>query len=255
MHLKPNKELSDQIYAETLSRIKEDDDSVPMYDDPYFYYSRTVKGLQYPIKCRTHLSMESPEEVILDLNLMPDEYIDLGTCAVSPDHSILAYSLDLSGAETYSIYFKNLATGRILGQPITETGGDIVWYNDSRTIIYNTLDETHRSFKLWKQEVGNLYGELVYHETNEQFIVSPGKTLSKKFILIDTCSSLTSEVLYIDASATKDAPKLFLARKFEHKYKVEHQEDCFIILSDGYNQKYLNSRLCFCPLVCVSDIV
>ena len=68
--------------------IVEDDSTVPVFKDPFFYASRTEKGKQYSIYYRKQ-ALDGPEEVLLDLNTLPHEYMDLGTCKVSPDHKVI----------------------------------------------------------------------------------------------------------------------------------------------------------------------
>ncbi|KAI8908915.1 peptidase S9A prolyl oligopeptidase domain protein beta-propeller [Gorgonomyces haynaldii] len=247
MHLEKNELLIEKIYQETLTKIKEDDDSVPYYREPYFYYTRTEKGKQYPIRCRRHLTMENPEEVLLDLNLMPEEYISLDEFQVSPNHQFAAYSLDLDGSENYQIFFKDLKTDKILeSETIPKTGGMITWFNDNQTILYNTLDKIHRSDKIWKHKIGKKEDELVFEEKDEKFLVWAQKTQSSKYISIVATSSLTREYHLLDASDPQSQPKLFLGRVTGHKYDVEHQGSKFIITTDGAG-KYLNNRLCVCP--------
>lgn len=150
-------------------------DSPPVFRAPYYYYSRTCKGLQYSIYCRR--LNDGPEEILLDQNKMTHEYNSLGSYEISPNHEILAYSLDLDGSECYNICciyfildFKNLATGNIIAT-IEQTGGDIEWFQDSNTVLYNMLDEIHRSFKVFRFTINNGEKVEVYHETDEKFMV------------------------------------------------------------------------------------
>ena len=46
------KPFSEALYKEMLGRIKQTDLSVPTRDGRFYYYRRTVEGLQYPIRCR-----------------------------------------------------------------------------------------------------------------------------------------------------------------------------------------------------------
>jgi oligopeptidase B len=110
-----------------VGRIQEDDQDVPIYHEPFWYYKRTVQNKNYPIYARK-ATLDSPEEVLLDLNLRSEEYIDLGDIEVSPDHSILAFSLDFNGNEKYQLFFKNLETNQILEkETIENTSGSIAW--------------------------------------------------------------------------------------------------------------------------------
>ena len=105
-------ELQATLYKEMLGRIKQTDDTVPMRRDDYFYYTRTEEGKQYAIYCRKHRSLDAPEEVLLDGNLLAEghTYFRIGNFVVSPDHSLLAYSVDYDGDEAYTIHVKVLAS-------------------------------------------------------------------------------------------------------------------------------------------------
>ena len=102
--------LQTQLYEEILARIKERDLSVPYRKDDYYYYSRTEEGKAYPIYCRKRGSLDAGEEVLLDQNQLANghEFCDLGVLAVSPNHQILAYSTDTTGAERYTLFFLDL---------------------------------------------------------------------------------------------------------------------------------------------------
>ncbi|MGC1199464.1 MAG: hypothetical protein WA882_21400, partial [Geitlerinemataceae cyanobacterium] len=100
------------LYKEMLARIQETDLSVPSRKDNYYYYSRTEQGKDYPIYCRKKDSLDAIEEVLIDQNKLAEgyEYFDVGTLEVSPNHQILAYSIDTSGSEEYTLFFLDLTT-------------------------------------------------------------------------------------------------------------------------------------------------
>ena len=139
----PTKPLQEKLYQEILGRIQETDLSVPVKRDDYFYYTRTEEGKAYSIQCRKHGSLDAPEEILLDSNVLAEgqKYFRLGNFAVSPDHRLLAYSTDLEGDEAYTIQVKNLATGELLPDRIANTYYTLEWANDNRTFFYTVLDE------------------------------------------------------------------------------------------------------------------
>lgn len=148
--MKPNKELTDTIYKEIVGRIQEDDSSVPVKRGGYSYYSKTIKDAQYSVYLR---KMGDVEQVLFDQNAMNIEYMDLGKIQVSPNHKILCYTLDTDGSEFYTIYFKDLETGQMLSDKIEKTSGDFEWTEDSKAIYYTTLDDIHRSDKVFRHVV------------------------------------------------------------------------------------------------------
>ena len=129
------------LFDEMVGRIQETDLSVPVKDGAYWYYTRTEDGLDYPIRARKLESMDAEEEVLLDLNTLDHEYIGLGAYAVSPDHNLLAYSLDLTGREIYTMRFIDLRTGEHLGDVIEGITRNVAWANDNTTVFYTRQDE------------------------------------------------------------------------------------------------------------------
>ncbi|KAI8897011.1 oligopeptidase B [Globomyces pollinis-pini] len=243
-----DQELSDTIYNEIISRIQEDDEQVPTFKDPYYYYSRTVKGQQYPIYCRKLHTLDSPEEIVLNQNEMKQEYQDLSYYRISPNHKILAYSMDFDGSENYKIFFKDLTTGQLIeSETIEKSAGSIEWAQDSQTVFYNTLDDIHRPDKIYRHEFGVADDVLIYHEPDPKFVVGFEKSLSNKYIFIGSFSKLTNEYHYIDANFPKTDPILFNKRENRHRYSVEHQGDRFLILTD-LGGKCLNNTLYSCPI-------
>ncbi|KAJ3193628.1 hypothetical protein HK101_004478 [Irineochytrium annulatum] len=246
----PNSKLIDTIYKEFVSRLKEDDSEPPFSrDGVYHYYTRTIKGQEYPLYCRKKGSMDAAEEIYLNINKFKDEYLDLGDVEVSPDHQTLVYSLDKAGDEVYDVYIKDLVTGKTKPKPIVKKmGGDLEWDAKGKNIFYNILDSTHRSCGIKRHVIGTdgKNDTLIYDEPDEIYDVGLGKTASERFIFISSSSTLTDEISYIDADDPDAGLKLFCPREKGHKYDVTHQGDRFLILTDSDGA--LNFKLMECSL-------
>jgi oligopeptidase B len=232
--------LQSKLYAEMLGRIKQTDLSVPTKRDDYFYYTRTVEGQQYPIFCRKHGSLEAPEQILLDGNAMAEgkKYFRTGNFSASPNHRLLAYSIDYEGDEAYTIFVKDLVTGQLLVDEIPNTYYSLEWGNDNVTFFYTVLDDAKRPFKVFRHALGVKEDALVYHETDERFTVELSKTLSRAYIFINIGSSLTSEVRYVSADRPEDQFHVVLPRVQETEYDVAHhiangRESFFIRTNDG----------------------
>ena len=228
--------LQSKLYSEILGRIKQTDLSVPLKRDGYFYYSRTVEGKQYAIRCRKKGSLDAPEEILLDENQMAEghKYFRVGNFSISPNHRLLAYSVDYDGDEAYTIHVKNLATGKLLADEIPNTYYSLEWGNDNATFFYTVLDPAKRPYKVFRHTLGRKKDTLVYHETDEKFNVELSKTSSRAYILIDIGSSLTSEVRYVSADHPKGDFQPILPRVHETEYDVTHHGDSwFIRINDG----------------------
>jgi oligopeptidase B len=230
--------LQEQLYCEMLGRIQETDLSVPERIDDWFYYSRTEAGRQYPILCRRHLRLDAPEEIALDQNLLAQghDYFRVGSLAISPDHRLLAFSTDTTGAETYTLFVKDLASGMLLPERIDNTSYGVEWAADNRTLFYTTMDETHRPWRLHRHRLGTDASEdaIVYEEADGSVLLSLGKTRSRAFILVDLSSHSASEVRYIPADDPEAPLRLVAPREPEVEYTVEHHGDrFFIVTNDG----------------------
>ena len=116
--MKSTAALQEKLYNEMVSHIKETDENVPYRDGDYYYYSRTVKGLQYPIYARKKGSLDAKEEITLDMNEMAKglKFLGLGAYAVSDDGNYLAFSTDTTGYRQYKLQIKDLRTGRAVAR-------------------------------------------------------------------------------------------------------------------------------------------
>jgi oligopeptidase B len=238
--MKPSRPLQGRLYREMLSRIKETDTEVPYREGEWFYYSRTRKGRQYRIYCRKHGRLAAREEVILDLNLLARgrPYLGLGALDVSPDAGLLAYSADYTGFREYTLYFKNLANGRLLPERI-DKARSIAWASDSRTLFYVTEDSAKRASRVWRRVLGVAGSEtLMYEEQDERFSVSVDRSLSGGFIFITSASATTSEVRYVPAAAPLSEPRLFLPRRQELEYYLDHGGDSFYIVTNDRGRNF-----------------
>ncbi|MGF1590710.1 MAG: S9 family peptidase [Pleurocapsa sp.] len=241
-------QLQQSLYQEMLSRIKETDLSVPYRLQDYYYYSRTQEGQAYPIFCRKYQSLDAAEEILLDQNELAAEaeFFSLGVISISPNQQILAYSVDTTGAEQYTLYFLNLATRELYSETIADTYYSFAWGNDNQTTFYTKIDAANRPYQLWRHTLGSNSGDvLVYQEDNEAYYLSVGKTRSRAYILLDLGSKVTSEVYYLDANQPTGEFKLFQPRQTGIEYSIEHHRDRFYIVT---NESAINFKLMMTPV-------
>lgn len=184
------------LYKEMLSRIKETDLSVPYKNGLYWYYTRTVEGLQYPIFCRRPGSMDGAEQVTLDVNALAagKPYMALGAYTVSENGRWLAYSTDEVGFRQFKLVVKDLDTGAVT-PVLAERVTSVVWANDDRTLFYSTEDETtKRSDRIYRHRRDQPAGEPILEEPDELYRVHVGKTRSRGYVVAITASATTSEI-------------------------------------------------------------
>jgi len=241
--------LQTTLYKEMLSRIQETDLSVPCRDGDYYYYSRTEAGQAYAIHCRKKGSLEGAEEILLDENLLAAgyEFFELGTFEVSPDHQLLAYSVDTSGAELYTLFFLDLNTRELYPETIPETYYSFAWGNDCRTVFYTQVDAAHRPFKLFRHQLNTAIAAdtLVYHEPDDSYYLNIGKTRSEAYLLMSLSSKITSEVHYLEADNPTGEFQVVRPRTVGVEYDIEHHNDVFYIVT---NDDAINFKLMSAPV-------
>ena len=245
--MKPTQAFREALYKEMLGRIKETDEQVPYRQGEYFYYSRTEQGKQYPILCRKKGSLTAAEEVTLDLNKMAEgqKFFSLGAYQMSTDGNLLAFSTDVVGYRQYKLHVKDLRNGKIV-ENIAERVVSVAWANDNKTIFYSQEDETtKRSHKILRTVLGNGKHDLLYEEKDELYRTFVGKTRSKGYVMAITASSTTSEIRYLPADQPGGDLKLFLPRKENHEYYVDHLGDQFYVRT---NDQGKNFRLVTAPV-------
>jgi oligopeptidase B len=251
-HLAP---LRQKIFDEIKARTKETDLSVPTRRGDWWYYGRSFEGKQYGVQCRCPVAdpddwappllgehTEIPgEQVLLDENVEAEghEFFALGAASVSIDANILAYSVDVTGDERYTLRFKDLRTGRLYGDEIVGIGAGVTWAADNHTVYYTTLDDAWRPDTIWRHRIAaGLPAEKVYHEPDDRFWLAVGRTRSSSYIIIAAGSAVTSEVRYGDAGDPQAEFTTVWPRRELVEYSVEHAivggQDRFLILhNDG----------------------
>jgi oligopeptidase B len=231
------KDFQQQLFDEMKARIKEDDESVPYLYNGYYYITRFEKGKEYPIFSRKKGSLTAKEEIMFDCNEMAKgkAYFKLSGLNVSEDNKLVSFATDETGRRIYTLQVKNLETGEILADKIPNVNGESVWANDNKTLFYSTKDKkTLRSDKIHKHVLGTdaKKDELVYFEKDDTFTVYVAKTKSKKFIVIGSTSTLTSEFQTLNANEPNGKFKVFQPRLRGLEYNISHYNDHFYIVTN-----------------------
>ena len=236
--------LQTRLYDEMLARIKETDLSVPYRKDEYYYYSRTETGKAYRIYCRKKGSLDASEEVLLDENKLATEhdFFELGVFAISPNHQILAYAVDTSGSEQYTLFFLNLDTHQLYPENIPDTYVSFAWGNDNQTGFYTKLDDANRPYQLFRHTLGTSPTEdvLIFEEPDDAYPLYISQTRSQAYILLLLYSSITTEVYYLDANHPRGDFKLIHPRTKGIEYGIDHHGDHFYIFT---NESATNFKL------------
>jgi len=218
--------LQHALYQEMVARIEETDLSVPVRKGPWSYYSRTVEGSSYSIHCRRPVDGPGDEQIVLDENALAKGhgYFALGNSSVSPDHRLLAYATDTTGAERYTMRVLDLETGSLYPEAIEDTSYGVAWANDNATLFYVRVDDAMRPHQLWRHVVGTDPAQdvLIHEEADERFYLGVGRTKDDGYVLMGLDSKVTSEVRALDANRPEGEFSVIEPRRQGVEYSVEH---------------------------------
>ncbi|MDR4493227.1 MAG: S9 family peptidase [Nitrospirales bacterium] len=235
--------LQTKLFEEIKGRIKEADLSVPFQIRDYWYFIRFQEGEEYPLYCRKSVEHEANEELMVDANELAKghEYFSLGSWAVSSGQDILAFATDTQGRRIYNIQFKDLQHGTLLPDVIESVTGNMAWANDNRTLFYARQDQgTLRSYQIYRHVLGTSPSTdvLVYEERDETFSVFVTKSKSRRFLLVGSHQTITSEYHFLDADTPTADWTIFQPRAREHEYDVDHLGDDFYIRTNDQAKNF-----------------
>ena len=244
------KDFQTHLFEEMKARIKEDDSSVPYFYNGYYYITRFEKGKDYPIYSRKKGTMEAPEEIMFDCNEMAKghAYFNLNGINVSDDNQWVAFGVDTVSRREYTLQIKNLKTGEVLPEKIQETTGGSTWASDNSTLFYSRKDEqTLRPDRIFRHHLGNdiATDALVYTEKDETFSTFVYRSKSKKYVIIGSNSTLTSEYQILEADHPNGTFRMFQKRTRGLEYSISHYNDTFYIVTN--KDKAFNFKLMTTP--------
>lgn len=233
----PLKPLENKLYEEIVSRIKQDDSSVPYRERGYWYYTRFETGQDYPIYARREGAMDAAEKVLLDVNEMAKgkDYFSVGDWAVSQDNRLLAWAEDAVGRRQYTVRVKDLGTGEIFSDEITGVSPNLVWADDNRTLFYVENDpETLLTVRVKKHVLGTPASQdvLVYEEHDDSFYMGIGRTRDDKFICIGVESTVSSETRCASAADPREFVVL-APRERDVEYSADHLDGRWVIRTNA----------------------
>jgi oligopeptidase B len=250
--LAPTGALQDELFEAIRSRVHETDAGAPSRHGPWWYYSRTVEGKQYPQFCRRPdperalsaaqvaadaRSGRSPEDLgeklILDENELAgdSDYFAIGVLDISPDQKVMAYATDTDGSENYTLRFRHIESGVDLEDTVEGIYYGSAWASDNQTFFYVRPDSAMRPWQVWRHELGGTEDRLVFQEDDERFFAEVELSRSQQRIVINTSSKTTSESWWMDAADPGD-PQVILARQPGVEYDVDHDRSGWLVRSN-----------------------
>jgi oligopeptidase B len=248
--MKHTEDMQTKLYEEIVGRIKQTDESVPYSKNGYWYYTRYEEGKEYPIYCRKKGSLEADEEIMLDANQRAEgkDYYAAAGLSVSPDNKILAFAEDYLSRRIYTYKFKNLETGEVYGDELSDAQPGGAWANDNKTFYYTSKNKVSLlSEKIWRHELGSDMDAdvMVYHEKDPSYYIGVYKSKSDDYIIIYNSSTLVSDYQILKADNPQGDFQQFTPRGTKHEYSIEHYDDKFYIVT---NRDAVNFRLMETPV-------
>ena len=245
------KSLENRLFDEMKSRIKQDDESVPVFENGYYYQTKYFKGKEYPVYTRRKGSLEASEELLFDVNEKAENfsYYKLTGMEISPDNRYAVYGEDTTGRRQYVLKIKDLENDKILDFKIENTTGSAVWSNDNQYLFYTKKNpETLRAYQIFKHRLGTdpADDELIYEETDDMFDVFVTKSKSNRYIYIASFSTLTTEYQYLEADKPEGKFKIFARRQRGVEYNLFHRDTEFFIMTnkdDAVNFKLMTTKI------------
>jgi oligopeptidase B len=239
--MKPLRGFEEALYQEIVGHIKETDIKVPYRMGAHFYYSRTEQGKQYAIRCRKQGSLQAPEQVVIDENEMAkgEKFFALDEYRVGDDGHRLAFTTDTTGFREYTLYVKNLRTGKLGPEKIPKVTS-VVWARDNATLFYVVEDRAKRPYRLYRHRLGAPAGkdDLLYEEKDERFRLGVDRSRSREYLFLVSASQTTTEVRYLRAATPRGEWKVVEPRVAGHEYDVGHHGDRFYVRSNSTGRNF-----------------
>lgn len=217
--MRPLADLEERIYREMRGRVKEDDQSVPVRDREWFYYSRFRDGGQYPIFARrladAQGEISGPEQILFDGDAEAEghDYFHVGGFEHSPDQRYAVWALDTRGSEYYTLRVRDLESGTDIATLTEEAYGSFTWASDSRTIYWVWRDDHTRPKRVYRQAWDSVEAELVYEESDDGYFVSVDRSEGDTWVIVHSNDHMTSEVRLFDAHDPVCRPLLLAERQ------------------------------------------
>jgi oligopeptidase B len=238
--------LQEELYEEIVARIPQKDESAPVFDSGYWYFSRYEEGEDYPVYLRrpgTPDGPSGPEEVMLDGPEMAEghEFFSVAGLSVSPDNRVLAYGLDTVGRRKYTVRFKDLSTGETLPDELVDRQPGVAWAADSKTLFYTGKDpQTLRADSIHRHVLGtDPAGDVeVYREDDEEYNTFVFESRSGEYLMIGSFQTETSEYRYLPSDDPTGDFRVFAPREEGHSYQVDHAGDSFYLLTNDTGKNF-----------------
>lgn len=241
--MKEGNALEETLFNEMVSRMAQNDESVPYIYNGYTYRTIYQEGKDFPIYQRKPVNSEGEWEVLVDGNerAKGHEFYQLGDLTISPDNKRIAIAEDKEGRRNYNVAYKDLSDNAWKENVLTNISANLVWANDSKTLFYVDKDpQTLLPYQIYRHQYGTDRKQdvKIFEENDDRFYTWMGKSKSEDYILVSIESSTTSESRLIDANAPEKPMVVFSARQEGREYDIEHFNGEFYIRSNHESELF-----------------
>ena len=237
------KDYRKEVFEELVSFIPEEETSLKIKKNDFYYFSKIKSNDQYPVYYRE--KNQNIEEILNVNKLAKDlDFYQISGISPSPDNKIIAFGEDTNGRREFTIKFKNLEENKYINDVLENTSGNITWGNNEY-IFYTYKDpKTLISNKVYRHKLGDAQSNdfLVYEEKDDEFNLSISKSRTNKYIYINSGKTESNELWLIDIENLLENPECVLRRSDKHLYYVEDTPEGFFALSNK------DERINFCLL-------
>ena len=243
-YFKDVKDFQKNLFNEIKGKIKLDDTGLKYKDKKYYYWTKTEAKGNYGKRMRQLIDGSKPEEIFFDGDLEKkksgSEYFGVGTVSTSYCDNFIAYSLDLKGSEYYTIYLRDLRTGKNEKDIIENTSGSVTWSLDNKSFFYSKLDKYHRPRQIFKHVIGTSSNQdqLIFEEKDETFTCGIGITSDEKYFIIGTSDHITTEEYFFPTDAKEINLTLFQKRKNDVRYSIDSWQGFFYVHTNEEARDY-----------------
>ena len=237
------KDYRKEVFEELVSFIPEEETSLKIKKNGFYYFSKIKSNEQHPVYYR---EKNQDVEEILNVNKLAEDldFYQISGISPSPDNKIIAFGEDINGRREFTIKFKNLEENKYINDVLENTSGNITWGNNEY-IFYTYKDpKTLISNKVYRHKLGDAQSNdfLVYEEKDDEFNLSISKSRTNKYIYINSGKTESNELWLIDIENLLENPECVLRRSDKHLYYVEDTPEGFFALSNK------DERINFCLL-------
>lgn len=241
--------LRARLAAEMCARLPRSAATPPQPWGPWLYYQYVPEGKEYPVLSRKlkpsgglvgtlldYLSGSEKEQVLLDWNEVAEKngYVHIGSCRISPDHRFLAYTVDTSGGELFSLEVKDIQSEHVIFNSADKGIVSLAWAGDSGSLFYTVCDETLRPNQVFcKKLQSDEAGFLVFTEKDVNCCVDITSTKDFKYITVNSNTRTSSEVFVIESDNVREGLWPIKKRVDKVQYFLEHHSGFFYILTNA----------------------